>query len=368
MKANVLQTDLIQGLNLASRYVSNKGQLPILANVLLTASSEGLFISATNLSVSAKTYIGGKTEEQGQFTIPAKILVEFVNSLPAEQIELVADESKLKIACGKYKANFPIQSAQDFPLFSSASSSEPNKVSVESEWLHQAATQVGFAASVDDSRPVLTGVKIEYRDGSLLMTSTDGFRLSRKQLITDHWSLITDNLILPARAISEVVRLLENNKSVELTYLPESKQVIFILDKTEISIRTLEGNFPQTEKIIPKEFSTEIIVDRREIVSAVRSAGIFARDNNNTIKLSVTSNQLSVVSTGGQLGESESVMEVEQKGEDLKLAFNFKFLLDFLGAVSNERVIIKANEPSTPVVFVPEGDETLLHLIMPVRV
>lgn len=368
MKAAVLQTDLLQGLNLASRYVSARGQLPILANILITATPEGLFLSATNLSVSAKTYIGGKTEEEGSLTVPAKILVEFINSLPAEQVFLAADETKLKITCGKYKANFPGQSAQDFPLFSSTSPEKQNKIKIENTWLYQAAFQVGFAASVDDSRPVLTGVKIEYKDKALTMISTDGFRLSQKTLDIRHWTLDIGTLILPARAIAEVVRLLENNQSVELSFLPDSKQVIFILDKTEISVRTLEGNFPQTEKIIPKDFTTEIIVDRHELISVVRSAGIFARDNNNIIKLSVISNQLSVVATGGQMGESESIVEIEQKGEDLKTAFNYKFLLDFLGSVTNERIIIKANQPTTPVVFVPEGDASLLHLIMPVRV
>lgn len=368
MKATVLQTDLLQGVNLAARYVSTRGQLPILANILITAASEGVFLSATNLSVSAKTYIGGKTEEKGSLTVSAKILVEFVNSLPAEQVFLTIEENKLKIVCGKYKANFPIQPAQEFPLFLSTVLEKENKVKIEKDWLYQAASQVGFAASVDDSRPVLTGIKIEYQDKALIMTSTDGFRLSQKTLDIRHWTLDISTLILPARAIFEVVKLLENSKTAELIFLPDSKQVVFILEKTEISVRTLEGNFPQTEKIIPKDFTTEIVVDRHELILAVRSAGIFARDNNNIIKCSIINNQLSITATGGQMGESESSFEIEQKGEDVKIAFNYKFILDFLNSVESERIFIKANQPTTPVVFVPEGDNTLLHLIMPVRV
>jgi DNA polymerase-3 subunit beta len=367
MKAIVLQTDLVQGLNLVSRYVSNKGQLPILSNILFSFNSEGLFLSATNLSVSAKTYVGGKTKSIGQTTVSAKTILEFVNSLPSSQVEIEGEEGKMKISCDKYKASFPAQPAQDFPVLTDSPLLEEKKVKIETSWLFEAASQVGFAASVDDSRPVLTGIKIEHQDKKLIMTATDGFRLSRKQLEVKQWTLDTDALILPARAISEIVRLLENTTSAELLFLPEAKQVVFVLDKTEIAARTLEGNFPQTEKIIPRDFSTEIVVDRKEFVSAVRSAGIFARDNNNIVRCSVSGHQLSVSATGGQMGESESVVEIEQKGEDLKIAFNYKFLLDFLGSVNSERIVVKANQPTTPAVFLLEEDQSLLHLIMPVR-
>ena len=244
-------------------------------------------------------------------------------------------------------------------------SGEPIKI--EGVLIKQIASEVAFAAAADESRPVLTGVRFAKTDKKLIVVATDGFRLSRKEILsTENFSLNTI-LILPSHTIQDLARVVEDG-DVSMYLMVQNNQVIFDTGKTQIISRILEGNFPDVDKIIPKEFRTQVIVDRSELLRAVRAASIFARESNNIVKFSVLSSQCSVTASGGQTGESESIIEAEVTGDELQISFNYKYVVDFLNSQSCEWIIMKFNEATTPAVFVPEKDESLVHLIMPVRV
>jgi DNA polymerase-3 subunit beta len=365
MKFQILQDSFAKGLGIVSRYTANKGQLPILANILIEAHKDGVYLSATNLEIGIRLDIGGKTEDEGQITVPAKNLTEYVASWPNGTVEVELKDEKITVKSQKSQATFATTDAREFPNIPRAEEQESRGVEVESEVFKEISQRVAFAASVDDSRPVLTGVRFIVQGSEFTAVATDGFRLSQRLLRTTNDELPA--IILPARTVVELAKLSEG-ESVRMSVFPQNNQVIFDLGKIQLTSRILEGNFPDVAKIIPREFKTQVTVDREEILKAVKSAGIFARENNNIIKLSIINNQCSIRATGGQIGENEATVEAEIEGDELQISFNYKYLLDFLNSISAERVVMKFNESVSPAVFMVEKDETLIHLIMPVRV
>ncbi len=365
MRFKIHQDTLSKGLTTVSRYTANKGQLPILANILIEADKGGVFLSATNLEMGIRVDIGGMVEVPGSITVPAKNLAEFVNSWPSGTIELKLKEEKLTVKSSKSQATFATVDALEFPSIPRVEERESRGVEVPSQIFKEISQRVAFAASVDDSRPVLTGVKFIVDSSQLIVVATDGFRLSQKKLEANSSQLAP--IILPARTIIELSKLAEE-ETVKMNVVSENNQVIFDLGKTQLTSRILEGNFPDVAKIIPKEFRTQATVDREEMLKAVKSAGIFARENNNIVKCLISGDQCLVRATGSQVGENEATLDAEVSGDEIQISFNYKYLLDFLNSVSCERILMKFNESVSPAVFMEEKDETLIHLIMPVRV
>lgn len=367
MKATLLRTNLNQGLSTVGRVAATRGQLPVLANVLVEARKQGVVLSATNLEIGLRMQVGGKVIEEGAITIPAKNLGEFVNATDAESVELIVEGDKLKIKAGKSGAVFTGIPASEFPSF--AKVSDGQKLKIKKETVREIAREIAFAAAADESRPVLTGVRFQVVNDNLIVVATDGFRLSRKT-IQDARFKIADAIILPARTIQELARVVgeSNEGEVEMSAIAENNQVIFSCDGVEIVSRVLEGNFPDVEKIIPSQFKTEIVIDRGELERSLRQAGIFARENSNIVKFVVNGSRFIVKAQAPQLGENESEIETEKEGEDGEIAFNYRFVLDFLTSIAGERIVLKINDSLSPGVWMEEKNKKLIHLIMPVRV
>jgi DNA polymerase-3 subunit beta len=374
MKATILQTDLNKWLSVVGRVVPNRGQLPILANVLLEADKEGLTLSATNLEIGLKVIAGGKVLEEGAITIPAKSLGEFVASLPAGNVTLETEGEKLKVEGGKLAATFTGISATEFPVISKIdnNANSTNKAfKLKRKIIEEVATQVAYAAATDESRPVLTGILFETEGKTLKVTATDGFRLTRKIITTEHEIKgLEKGLIIPARTIMEIARIVSEGKKdeVEMGMAGDSNQLVVGYEGIFLASRILEGNFPDLEKIIPKGAKTEVIMDKEELVRAVKAVGIFARDSSNIIRLKIEEGQLTVEASSTQTGESKVEIEAEKKGEDGQIAFNYRYVQDFLNSVSEERVTFKMNDSLAPGIFGLEKEEGLFHIIMPVRV
>jgi len=352
-----------------SRVITGRGQLPVLANVLIEATKGGLVLSGTNLDLGMRMELGGKTEEEGSLTVPAKTLAEFVGSMNFESVEMTTIGDKLKLVGGKQQATMAGIPASEFPVLPRTGKNKEKSFSFSRKVISEIAMGVAYAASTDESRPVLTGVRFSVFGNQLIVVATDGFRLAKKTIKIDNATMLGEGLILPARTIVELSRLVENNKDdVSMTWIPENNQVIFGLGEIELVSRILQGNFPDTDKIIPKDFKTELKIDREELLKDLRGAGIFARENSNIVKFIVHGSLLTVKAQASSVGENESEMEIEKEGEDLEVAFNYKYLLDFLNSVSAETVTLKLNESTAAGVLGVEGDESLISLVMPVRV
>jgi DNA polymerase-3 subunit beta len=286
-------------------------------------------------------------------------------------VELETSGEKLKVSGGKLTATFAGIAATEFPVMPKAREVPEGKMfKMKKKIIEEVAVQVAFAAAADESRPVLTGVLMQPTGKSLVVTATDGFRLSRKVIVGIGMGGEEKGLIVPARTIMEMARVATEGKKEEMVMgiLPETNQIIMEYDEIELMSRVLEGNFPDVEKIIPKEEKCEMVVEREEMLRAIRAAGIFARESANVVRFKIQDSSLVISASSSQTGESEIEIEIEKKGEDGQIAFNYRYVLDYLNSVGADRVTFKMTESLAPGVFGIEGDESLTHIIMPVRV
>ena len=372
MKVSILQENLAKGLNTINRFITTKAQLPILNNVLIKTDQGRLKLSATNLETGINFWLGAKVEEEGEICVPAKNLTEYITSLPVGKVDLEMKENLLKINSGSYQAQFLTSPSVEFPVIPTLE--KKAEINLSFKDLSSAITQVAFAASQDEGRPVLTGVLLKVKKQSLFLVATDGYRLSVKE-IKDLKEIEkikeTEELLIPARALTEVGKIMsnsENESTLGLTITPKNNQIIFSTSEVEIISRLIEGKFPDFEKIIPDKRKTKIIIDTDSLLQAVRTTSIFAREAANIIKVEVSDSKMEISANNPQMGENKIKLEVKTEGEGGKIAFNSRYLLDFLSSAKTDLVSLEIGDSLSPGVFSLANDSSYLHVIMPIRV
>jgi len=376
MKATVLKESLDKVMPVMSRVAPSRGQLPVLSNVLIKATKTGIVFEATNLEVGLSISVGGKILEEGEITVPAKNLAEFVSLTGSSDIFMETVGDKLKLIAGKTTAVFAGISATEFPVmaFSSKTGGRGEAaVTISGKKIEEISERIGYAASADEARLVLTGIKFYKGEGKVRVVATDGFRLARLDLLNlekaekGTWP---DNLIVPAKAVMELARLvLEDEKQeVLMEVLKENNQVLFRGKNWILVSRILDGNFPDVEKIIPTEYKSRTIVDRKSLLEEVRTAAIFARENSNIVRFKISEAKCQIMAVGQQTGEEEGEIEAETEGEEVEIAFNYKYILDLLNSLESDRVVLESNGGLAPGVWKEEGNENLVVIIMPVRI
>lgn len=366
-----MQENLSKALSITSRFVSSRAQLPVLANILLIAGKTKLIISATNLETSASISLGAKIKEDGELTIPAKTLFEVVSNLTPGSVHLTSEKESLKIAGSGFTGRISGMNASDFPKVPQAIKKDESIDLSKTEFLN-ALPQVSFAVSSDEGRPILTGILFILSQKSLSLVATDGFRLSRKTISLEGSSKEIKTVI-PKNILLEVSREGGESENILLDVKGKEKQVIFGLDNLILSSRVLEGEFPDFEKIIPKNSSVKVRTDKEELLRAVKLASVFARDSANIVKIKIMKDSIKLSAESSQVGNQETIIDakITTEGPELvegEISFNYKFLEDFLRAVTGEEVVMEFNNPSSPGVFTDPKDPTYLHLIMPVKV
>lgn len=379
MKLEILQENLIKGLSVVGRAVTSKPQIPILANILLATEEGRLKITATNLEIGITTWVGAKVLKEGAFTVPARTFIELVSTLPAGKVELELTEGQLLITAGGFKAKINGIPAAEFPSTGQDKAEEARKNILELDTgdFVEAVNKTSFSAAMDESRPVLTGVLFKFTEKGLDLVATDGFRLSLKKLEGGSLKGKTEEFekmpIVPVKALLEAARIVgesKDRKTVKISFSPA--EVKFLLEDVWVTARLIEGNFPSYEKIIPEKGSLKITADSQSLGRAVRTAGIFARDSANIVKfVKGSSANFIVKANAAQVGENETEVEAKMEGDDIDLAiaFNYRYLLDFLGSLGKEeQVIMEFSGPLAPGVFRIPSDPEFLHIIMPVRV
>ncbi|MEI8068158.1 MAG: DNA polymerase III subunit beta [Candidatus Shapirobacteria bacterium] len=369
MKISLLQENLNTALTNVSRFVSIKSQLPILNNILLSTDNGRLKLSATNLELSINYWIGAKIEEEGNITLPAKEITEFVSYLPTGKIDLSLNENNLlTLSSIKSESSFTTIPAADFPDFPTIN--PDTAFELDLEILNQAISQIAFAAAIDDTRPILTAILCQFTSDNLTLVATDGFRLSFKKIkLINPIELNTDQVtfLIPAKSLIEVTKLAKNAKKIKIGLTSDGHQVAFVLDDVELVSRLIEGDYVPYERLIPDSYTTKIFLNKDEFSQAVKIASVFAKESANVVKMSIKNNNICLTANAPQIGQNKATIESKIEGEALEVAFNYKFLTDFINICKSQEIIIELNGALTPGFFHDQSDPNFTHIIMPVR-
>ncbi len=377
MKVSCLQENLAKGLGIVGRAVASRSTLPVLSNVLLATDNGQLKLSATNLEIGINCWVGAKIEEEGAITVPARLLGEFVNSLPPERIDLKLDQEiqTLNLRCARFESNIKGIDAQEFPLVPTASENEET-IKLDPVSLRTMIDQVVFAAATDESRPILTGVLVQFNENNLIMAAADGFRLSVKSaLVNQNLSEIVE-VIVPARALMELARIsADQEQPVVVSIVPARKQILFHLENIDLVSQMIEGKFPDYHQIIPASYTTRSVIDTTAFLKAARVSHLFARDAANIVKLEISpsgdelmNGRVTLMATSAELGDNVADVDASIEGDQLEIAFNAKYLIDVLSVLDSPQVVLETTAASSPGVLRPVGDENFTHVIMPMHI
>ena len=380
MKISCLQENLSRGLAIVGRAVATRATLPVTQNVLLSVDQSMLKLSATNLEVAITTWTGAMIEDEGSVTVPARLLTEFVSSLPNDRIdlELQPGTSILQLSCARSKATIHGTDAAEFPPIPAVD--EAIAARVDSRALKSAISRVAFAAATEESRPVLTGVEMKLEGDRFSLAAADGFRLAVQHGKLQQPVEAEIKVIVPARTLNELNRLLgDQEEPVGIMMTPAKGQVMFRVrgaETVEVVSQLLQGAFPNYEQLIPKGYQTRAVLDLPALLRAARTAAIFARDGSNIIRVQLVpadggegSGKLIISARSEEVGDNEDEVDVEAiEGDEGKIAFNSRYLLDVLQVLERGKVALETTTSSSPGVFKPIDSEDYIHVVMPMFV
>jgi DNA polymerase-3 subunit beta len=363
-----MQENLARGLSVVSRAVSNRS-LPVLTNVLLKTEDAGLKLTATNLEIGITYWVPGKIESDGATSVPARLLTDLVNSLPGgEPIDLeLGDGETLHIRSGRFESNIKGISADDFPTVQTAG--ERPITRIPQNVLRHALDETAFAAASDEARPILTGVLARFEGDQLTLAAADNYRIAVKT-ITILDPVEETSVVIPARALHELSRVLsDTDDPVSVVLAHARNQILFHLEGIDLVSRLIDGQYPNYQSVLPASHSTRVVLDREELLRAVRPAALIAHESANIVKLGVglDGDPGITVSANAEVGDHVGRIEAAVDGDGTTIAFNARFLADVLTNVDAEQFALELNGPLSPGVFRPLGDDRYVHVVMPLR-
>jgi DNA polymerase III subunit beta len=375
MRVTCQQDQLHRALSAVSRAVPARSVLPITQHVLVEADGDRLKLSATDAETIAITYtIRANVAQAGSITLPSRLLSDFVATLPREEIEMtLAERSRqVSLACARNAASIGGMDPDEFPPIPSVEGA--GAIEIEPERLREALEHVVFAAATDDSRPVLTGVDFAIGPSGIRLAAADGFRLAVFNLELNGAGQERE-VIVPARALGELSRLLqEAEQPARMTVNAPQTQVLFDLGHATLIANLIQGTFPNYQQLIPASSATRTEVAVGEFRQETRLASIFARDGSGIVRLTASPGapgapgRLLVTARAEEVGNNEGEIDAVVTGEEAKIAFNSRYLIEVLNVLTSDRVAVETSSPSAPGVLKPVGDERYVLVVMPMFV
>jgi DNA polymerase-3 subunit beta len=355
MKLSCHQENLNRGLSIVGRAVATRSTLPITQNILLSAEKSRLKLAATNLEMATTCWIGAEVKKEGDITVPARLLIDFVNSLPNDLIEvnLPANSRILELKSGHFQAHIHGIDAADFPPI----------------------PQINDAAATEESRPVLTGINTEFDGEQLNLVAADGFRLAVHKTTLGSSVSMKTTVIVPARTLNELNRLLsEQEEPIEITVNEKKSQILFRLKNAELVSQLIQGSFPNYSQVIPQSYTTRAVLDINEFLRVTKMSSIFARDASGIVRLVITPGselapgKVTVSAQAEEVGDNVGEIDALTDGEEAKIAFNVKYLSDVLSVLPQDQVALELTTPSSPGTIRPIGVDNYVHVVMPMFV
>ena len=360
MKLQVTQENLAKALNTVARVASTRNTLPILSNVLLKTANNRLSISATNLDIAISHQIGSKITSTGSITVPARLMQDFVTSLPDSVLDLELKDNKLSITTDKYQSTINGISADDFPVMPAIKDAAAWEAPAAE--LKAALQKVVFAASNDDARPVLTGVYFHTLAGEALIAATDSYRLAEYNLGKHRGKL---NFLVPSNAAADLLRIIGDQEE-KIIISHDEQQVMFLAGDVTLVARLIEGNYPDYRKLIPTKFATVAKMSRQDFLNVAKVSALFARESAGSITINASGTAVSINAIASQLGENTAEADAQVKGGG-EVTLNSRYLIDALNAFSGETIEFCFNGKLEPCILRSTDGPNYTHLVMPLR-
>jgi DNA polymerase-3 subunit beta len=375
MKVTILQENLARGLGIVARAVSPRSTLPVLANVMIATDEGRLRLSATNLEMGITCWIAARIEDEGSTTVPARTFADLVNTLPDDQVALTLDASTqtLNLRSGTSINDIKGIDAQEFPPMPVPEMDGAVQLNVVD--FKEMIYQVAFAASTDEARPVLMGVLVMVENDQITMAAADGFRLSVRTATLSSSAPEPINVIIPARALSELARIASDGEETISMVVPKGRgQVIFRVKDAELTSQLIDGTFPDYQQIIPRSYKSRTLVSTASLLKACKQAEIFAREGSNVARLDIKPAQgemepseVEISATSEETGKNETIVEATVDGSGVLIAFNVKYMREALEVIKTPNVALETSAANAPGVIRPVGEDDFLHVIMPMH-
>jgi len=367
MNLTIAKDQLLSGLQAVQNVVSTRTTLPILSNVLMRAEGEGLEFTATDLDVTIACGVEAKVKKAGATTVPVKRLYGIARELNGSEIDLEVDEKNVcSLRCGPSFYKIHGLGADEFPPLPKFK--EDKKVTLPQETVKSMMRKTSFAISTDEARYVLNGIFISLKDHKMTMVATDGRRLALVDEEVDVSENSQGEFIIPAKAVNELNRLLQEKGEVEMKY-SENQAAFTLKDEKGFSVliitKLIEGNYPNYRQVIPSEMKERVTMPREEFLHALRRAEIMTSEKANSVKLTFGKNNLAITANAPEVGEAKESIAINYKGKEIAVAFNPKYLIDPLNALPNDEVFVELIDELSPGVLKINGP--FLYVVMPMR-
>lgn len=368
MKLFCTQADLDYGVNIVSKAIGLNNTLPVLNNILLKAEGKKLYLSSTNLEVAISCFIDADVRSEGAITVPAKLITSYVALLTDQKVELnLTDGVNLTLDSATSHTKIKCINADEFPIIPKVEKGE--EIVVKTNDLVGAINETVFAASLNTSRPVLSGVFISSSGNEVKFVSTDSYRLAEKRVRSVKGSGGDVYCIVPARTMMELAKIVSRAENSEVKINISKNQILFTVGGVELISRLIEGKFPDYEKIVPKDRKTSLLVSTEDLSLVLKRVSLFAKENNNSVKLGATNDgKLVISSEETRVGEEKSELAIKIEGDNNKISLNAQYLLDVLTYIKDDKVEVVINDKSSPALIRPTKEEGYVYVIMPLKV
>jgi DNA polymerase-3 subunit beta len=365
MELTVTQENFARALSAVGRVASTKTQLPILSNILLRTDGNRLLVAATNLEIATTQYIGAKISKAGAITVPARLISEFISSLPKGTIELKVVGENIHLTSGKYHSIINGVIADDFPELPTINENDSITYSINTEEFKQAVTQTIITTSSDSTRPVLTGVYWHAHDGWIFLAATDGYRLSERRLVETKSEV---SAIIPTQTLQEVLRtIVDDSDTIDVLF--DESQVRFRINEAEIISRLVDGNFPDYRQLIPEKSDITAVMNKSDFTRVTKISGLFARESGGSVTLTVDSDAktVSLHSIASELGENTSELDAEVDGSG-QVTLNSRYLTEALSVLDADTISFSFSGKLSPIILKSTAKDTnYYHVIMPLK-
>jgi len=376
MKFDIIREHLLAGLNDVMKAVSSKTTTPILTGIKLDITNEGLHLTGSDADITIQTFIpveeNGKqiinVTTTGSIVLQARMFNEIVRKLPTNEVEIeVSNGFATNIRSGKSEFHLIGQDSSEYPLLPELSADQ--QFSIPADLLKSIIRETVFAVATSESRPVLTGVNWHIHESELICVATDSHRLARRKVKLDQLPTEVNSVVIPGKSLNELNKILEDSTN-PVQIVMTNQQVLFKTEGVLFFSRLLEGNYPDTSRLIPTDFKTSVTIDGKALLQAIDRASLLAReDRNNVVRFeTIDSNVVEISSNSPEIGKVEEQITVSNmEGEGLKISFSAKYMMEALKAIEGQEVVIQFAGAMRPFIIRSIHDDAILQLILPVR-